>query len=219
MESKRSKNINQLITKRLPNNTWVIGSEYKSLKKLNSFNSIANDLNYVKDCIEELYSDIKTKKFNDTVIRSLLFGSITTYVRCFNSRKKDGRLKLEISTIKKYFPKNEKLNTDGMLEFHNYLIKLRNKFIGHADLNEFEIIKSYIEFTYHLKKDILDSQFKVISAGMISFDDIQLNNFKVLTEYMLIVCEIEIKKANTNLRNEIGDLKLKEIGLNITKFI
>ena len=211
----KSKNIDEILKKKLPENSWLIEGDYKSLKKLNSYNSIVSDLNYVKNCISELEILNILEKNNHIKIKSLLFSSVTTYIRCFNERKKEGRHKFDISTIKKYFPKGEKINTDGMLYFHNYLFNLRNKFIGHADFNKFEKESVFIEFSFDFNEGFLHSDFKTISASMFSFDKIQLNNFSVLTEYMLIVAEEEIKKSINKLQKEIGDSKLQEIGLKI----
>ena len=65
--------------------------------------------------------------------------------------------------------------------------------------------KTYIEFNFEIEIMFLNSTFKTASVSMYNFDEVQLNNFSLLTEYLIIISEekkkVLIEKSKRRNRN------------------
>ncbi|PQJ71919.1 hypothetical protein [Polaribacter butkevichii] len=213
--------IETLAHEELESNSWIIDKEYKYLKNLNFYISIISDLEYVINCISELQiireKEKHQKEERILIKRSLFISVITTYGRCFTCTKKNGRIWLNKNLITEYFPKNSDINSKDLIKFHEYIMNLRHKYIAHADENNFESTRAYIEFEFDYKSFILNSKIKNFTAGMYNFDETQMSNFKIISNCFLAIVEIKKSELVEKLKNEIGNEKLKQIGIPIAK--
>lgn len=210
--------IEDMTRKGLESNCWIIDNDIKFVKQLNAYNSILADLNYSKECIIELKNRKDKERENNTeriIIKSLFTSSIISYARCFNSSKKDGRISIDFNSIKKYLAKDKGIGFKELFPFHQYLIKLRNKFIAHADKNDYESERLYVEYNYD--GEYLNYNFNSYELKMNSFDEIQMKNFLVIIETLLIIVNDKKDILLPKLKEEIGDKKLIGIGIKIAK--
>ncbi|MDF0716546.1 hypothetical protein PY092_10335 [Muricauda sp. 334s03] len=214
------KSVEEILLKELPKNSWLIDEKIKFVKQLNNYISIIDDLENVKDLIQELVvireKEVKANKEERRLIKRALFiTAIINYARCFNSTKKDGRNSIDIKLIRKDFPKYNDIEVADLLRFHKYIMGLRNTFIAHADRNIYETDRAHIEFEYDGK--ILNSTFSHYSIKVFSFDEVQLKNFFILTNLLLIKVEEKKRALVDKVKNKVGNRKLLEIGLKLSK--
>lgn len=202
----------------LESNCWIIDKKIKYVNPFNGYNSIIADLNHSKECVLEIKRK-KEKEINDKVeqliIRALFTNSIISYARCFNSTKKEGRISLDFNVSKKYFPTETNIGFNELYSFHKYILKLRNKFIAHADKNDYETEKAYIEFKYD--GEYLDYNFNSYEIKMNNFDEIQMENFLILIETLLTITNVKKNILLEKINDEIGNDKLVRIGMKIAK--
>jgi hypothetical protein len=214
------KSIEEILLRELPFNSWLIDEEIKYVKQLNGYISIIEDLQSVKELIKEL-SEIREREVLNNfeerrlIKRALFTNAIITYARCFNFSKKDGRNSIDIKLIKKDFPKQKDFEVDDLIKFHNYIMELRNTFIAHADKNIYETDRAHVEFEYD--GQTLNSIFSHYVIKVFSFDEVQLKNFSILTNVVLLKVEEKRRVIIDKVKNEIGNQKLLEIGLRISK--
>lgn len=215
-----SEDVQDLLSKALPKNGWFIDENIKYVKHLNDYNSIIEDLEFAKECLQELKKirileeNTKIKK-SENLKRVYFTNSVITYARCFNYTKKDGRISIDKKQFKKNFPDKTDLKPDDLIRFHNYIMDLRNKFVAHADKNVFEAKRTYVQFKY--KDQYLHSTFANLSVTMFNFDQTQLSNFMVLLDYSIISLKRKTDTLIKKVKNEIGNERLLEIASKIFK--
>ncbi|WP_422082809.1 hypothetical protein [Ulvibacterium sp.] len=212
--------VEDILLAELPSNAWLIDETIKYAKQLNDHISILEDLQNVKELIQELTIIRKRELSNNTgerrlLKRALFTNAIIGYGRCFNYTKKGGRNSIDIKIIKKDFPGQNGIKVNDLIRFHKYIIGLRNSFVAHADKSIYETDRAHIEFQYD--GSTLNSIFSHYSIKVYSFDEVQLKNFSILTD--LLVVKVEEKKSALvdKLKSEIGDSKLIDIGFKIAK--
>lgn len=218
--NREPKTVQDLINEALPEYGWLIDEEINYVNHLNGYNSIIEDLEFAKDCLSELskirIDERKTGNPKSRLIKRAFFtNSIITYARCFNYTKKNGRISISHNEFKKEFPENVNITADDLINFHNYIMDLRNKFIAHADQNVFETNRAYIEFKF--EDMYLKSTFANLSVSMFSFDETQLINFMKLIEFLMINLENKKKLLTEKVKNEIGNEKLLGLASKIVK--
>jgi hypothetical protein len=216
----KSNSIEEILLNELPANSWLIDEEIKYVKQLNGYISIKEDLENVKELITELTEIREREKLSNKeerrlIKRALFTNAIVTYARCFNFSKKDGRNSIDIKLIKKDFPTQKEFEINDLIRFHKYIMELRNTFISHADKNIYETDKAHIEFEYD--GQTLNSIFSHYTIKMFSFDEVQLKNFSILTNVLLIKVDEKRTLLIDKVKNEIGNEKLLKIGLGISK--
>ncbi|AOW18926.1 hypothetical protein LPB03_16355 [Polaribacter vadi] len=214
------KSVEEILLNKLPSNSWLIDEEIKFVKQLNGYISINEDLENVKELIAELSEIREREKQNNIeerrlIKRALFTNAIVTYARCFNFTKKDGRNSIDITLIKKDFPTQKEFEINDLIRFHKYIMEYRNTFISHADKNIYETDKAHIEFEYD--GQTLNSIFSHYSIKVFSFDEVQLKNFSILTNVLLLKVDQKRRLLIEKVKNEIGNEKLLEIGLGISK--
>lgn len=215
-----SENPEDLLKDALPKNSWLIDESIPYVKHLNDYNSIIEDLEFAKECLIELKKmrllEENTKIQNSNTLKRAYFtNSVITYARCFNSSKKDGRISINKNQFRRNFPDNVNVKAEDLVEFHNYIMDLRNKFIAHADKSIFETIRVYIQFEN--EGEYLHSTFANLSIAMFNFDETQLSNFMVLIDYAIITLKEKSQILTQKIKDEIGDNKLLEVGIKILK--
>jgi len=215
-----TKSVEEILLRELPSNSWLIDDEIKYVKQLNGYISTIEDLQNVKELIKEL-SEIREREVLNNIEerriikRALFTNAIVTYARCFNFTKKDGRNSIDIKLIKKDFPEQKDFEVNDLIKFHKYIMELRNTFIAHADKNIYETDRAHIEFEYD--GQTLNSIFSHYVIKVFSFDEVQLKNFSILTNVVLLKVEEKRRTIIDKVKNEIGNQKLLEIGLGISK--
>lgn len=214
------KTVEEILLNELPSNSWLIDEEIKFVKQLNGYISIKEDLENVEELIAELTEIREREKQNNKeerrlIKRALFTNAIITYARCFNFTKKGGRNSIDIKLIKKDFPTQKEFEVNDLIRFHKYIMELRNTFISHADKNIYETDKAHIEFQYD--GETFNSTFSHYSIKVFSLDEVQLKNFSILTNVLLLKVDEKRRLLTDKVKSEIGNDKLLEIGLGISK--
>lgn len=101
------------------------------------------------------------------------------------------------------------------LKFHSKLLRLRNKFVAHADKSEFAQTLSFIEFSYQDKR--LNSEFSYISGNIYSFDETELINFIILVAYLLKKTNEKIKVLSDKIVSKLTETGLVHLGMETLK--
>jgi len=214
--------VDQILEAKIKENQWLIDEDIKYVKPLNDLISVIVDLDFIEETITELmeirFRERKTQNEHSKIIKRALFtNAIVTYARCFNHSKTGGRKSINIDILSKHFPKDTNVYRKDLIKFHKYILNLRNRFVAHADKSIYETVKSNIEFEYDGTK--LNSGFGFYSVSVYSFDEVQLNNFLILTKALQIILNEKKQKLTEKVKNEIGDEVLLRIGLPIAKKI
>lgn len=201
-----------LLKKALPEKSIMI--EFEGNRYLKGFLAhffTASDLEFVKELIHQLI-DLRIKDNADDhfveknfhLKRSLFTTAIVTYMRCFNSPK--GKLqKLDIKHLLKKLPDdlvfNGKFMKERLLGLHERIAFLRNKYIAHADDNDFETVGTYMTLNYNGKN--LEYSLNGIYLATYNFDEEEMQNWIFLISFYI--------KYLVEKQNELTDAFFKSI--------
>jgi len=212
----------KIIIDKIPNNSVILKKEDPIVKRYLDLSSIETDLEFVKESVSMLLeiriTQSKTaipNNYKDEKLvlkRSLYISSILSYARCFN--KSNGRLSLSEKNLKKDFP-IDLLNLENTLLFHKSLMDLRNKLIAHADEHPLEETVAFINF--ELNDNYLDSKIEYIYSNKYFPDEDELQNFLIISAFLIKQVEKEKDKISSKILAEIGEQNLLELGLKTLK--
>ena len=167
-------------------------------KRLRTLASMASDLTFVVNAMNELIKITKHSLENNVVKTALWQSSVIIYCKCFSDSSKNGHSKLE---SKDCF----KLEND-LLAIHVDVFRVRNNFIAHRGENEYE---QSIAFFTQPKKDSIEqiaSQFKVKSlrANNLSIDNLEnyLKLFVFIENHVQEKINIQCKKIYKMLKEK-----------------
>lgn len=206
------------LLKILPKNSSVLDKNNKCVDQYLQYCSIENDLEFLRITLKKLleiryidYTFIEESEFYDDpnllVKRSLFISLVTTYCRCFNYSK--GRKKLDINFIKK----QKVEGYQELMDLHQEIINIRNKFIAHSDDIHLENILAYIEFEYG-KKEIF-SKITYAYSGAYSFNEDELFLLQRLINLLLENVHKKMKKACDKIVEDITKEGLIRLGINL----
>ena len=208
----------------LPKNSWRIDKKLKFTRQYESFSSIENELEYINTLILKL-AEIRVEErkrpnsktdSNYWLKKSLFQSIIISYARCFNYTKGTGRVSINKDFIKKEFPEHPNISIENTLKFHDLLMDIRNKYIGHADNSGLEKTIGFIKFSYDGKT--LNSELNYLTASIYSFDENQITNLIILSAWLLKKVRRKLKVLSDKIINELTEEELRKIGLSTLKF-
>lgn len=211
--------LRKIIIEKLPKNAMILNDKMELVKQYKSFCSIETELNYLDTVIAKL-ADIRINDNQDQntdtfdhqylIKKSLFIAAVISYARCFNSTFKDGRISLKEKFIKKGFPEHPSLSVANTMKFHKKIMELRNSFVAHADKSEYEETVAFIEFSYQNER--MNAQFSHITNHIYSFDETEIQNFIVLTAYLLKKTKEKIKQLSDKIADDITEKGLLYLG-------
>ena len=115
----------------------------KVARKFIGYCSMNHDLEMVENYIAEIEKGIES----ETIYSSLTYSSIILYSKCFTDSSKANFPKLEANNVYR--------DNDNLLEFHEYLMQLRHKFLAHRNITSAEVGVAFFAFPKTLERNQL----------------------------------------------------------------